>query len=63
MHVSSLNESAAAGVLSLASCPDALSQGKPSEHVYEPIPAMTFWCCDAGHSDPGSLVLPAWYIM
>ena len=36
MHVSSLNESAAAGVLSLASCPDALSQGKPSEHVYEP---------------------------
>lgn len=31
MHASSLNESAAAGVLSLASFPEALSQGKPSE--------------------------------
>ena len=38
MHASSLNESAAAGVLSLASCPDVLSQGKL-------LHASLLFCC------------------
>lgn len=45
MHTSSLNEAAAAGVLSLASWPEALSQGKAAAAVVMQVLVMAHVGC------------------